>query len=166
MSERYFYLGEIRLLSYQQVPAGWLPCDGRRLLITENQALFQVLGTKFGGDGTTNFALPDLRGRTIMHQSSQFPLASAGGSEKVALEPKQIPAHQHRLLANDSDPNPVFAASGNIPGPGVGHYRSLPPDSTLIADTVETVGASQPHENMQPFLVLGYVIATYGIYPS
>jgi microcystin-dependent protein len=151
-------------------PAGWMFCEGQLLPISENETLFQLIGTTYGGDGESTFALPDLRGRIPIHQGSGFILAETGGAEEITLTVNQIPAHTHALLATSD------AASATAPGPSVVFARSLAstitpygsdnPSTTLSPSMVSPVGGSQPHTNFQPYLCLDFIISLFGIFPS
>jgi microcystin-dependent protein len=148
-------------------PAGWMFCDGALLPISENDVLFQLIGTTYGGDGQTTFGLPDLRGRIPIHQGNGFILAETGGVEQVTLTVNQIPAHTHPMVAStapgtQNDPgNNVTAAS-----PSIQLYTGDVTDTNMAANAVLPVGGSQPHNNLQPFLCINYIISLFGIFPS
>jgi microcystin-dependent protein len=149
-------------------PAGWMFCEGQLLPISENETLFNLIGTTYGGDGQSTFALPDLRGRLPMHMGNGFILAETGGAEQVTLTVQQIPNHNHALVASttngnqNSPANQVLAAS-----PSVKLYIEDTPDSTLnIANSVTPIGGSQPHENFQPYLCVDFIISLFGIFPA
>jgi microcystin-dependent protein len=161
------YVGELRLFAGNFAPAGWSFCEGQLLPISENETLFQLIGTTYGGDGQETFALPDLRGRVPIHQGNGFMLAETGGAEEITLTVSQIAAHSHPVLATSGvggssspDNNLLATTVGNIyfPGPGI--------SATMNAGSVLPVGGSQPHENRQPFLCVNYIISLYGIFPS
>ena len=162
-------VGEIRLAAFTTLPPNWVVCDGRLLSIAQNDQLFAILGTSYGGDGINNFALPDLRGVVPMHTSSSFPLGLTTGAETVSLAPSQIPIHVHAVnttsdAATSSNPaGTILAASpatlGDVYGQQPGAVSMSPVD-------VGGAGASQPHSNMQPFLVVNYIICISGIFPS
>jgi len=161
------FLGEIRMTSFNVAPKGWALCNGQLLPIDQNQALFSLLGNIYGGDGTTNFGLPDLRGRVPMHFSgTNFPLAGYGGEEQHTLLVSEIPAHTHTLFAN---PNPAINTE---PGEQLlatatdNAYTTNPNNSVMATQSVANGGGSQPHENMQPSLVINFMIALQGIFPS
>jgi microcystin-dependent protein len=159
------FLSEIRIMSFSFAPKGWAMCNGQLMPINQNQALFSLLGTTYGGDGRVNFALPDLRGRTPMHEGSGHTLGEKGGEQAVTLTLSQLPQHTHFLNAspkNADNPvaqNNVFATAGNL-------YSA--PNNNLVAllGAVGPVGGSQAHLNMQPFLALTFCIALQGIFPS
>jgi microcystin-dependent protein len=147
-------------------PAGWLLCQGQLLPISENETLFQLIGTTYGGDGQSTFALPDLRGRIPVHAGSGFILGQSGGSESVTLTVAQIPSHSHVPLAN--------SGQGNQSDP-TGHIWAASPTSLVYAAGaaaamnpagIPATGGSQPHENMMPFLAINFIISLFGIFPS
>ncbi|KAF1056969.1 MAG: hypothetical protein GAK34_00039 [Delftia tsuruhatensis] len=160
------FLGEIRAFAFGQVPRGWLLCNGAILPISTNQALFALLGTKYGGNGSTNFGLPDLRGRTPIGYGGGVVLGLIDGTENVTLTPSQMPQHTHQLLSS------AAVATTNVPGGnvmaeaanGLSAYGA-PTDSFMAAAAVDISGGSQPHQNMQPSLVINWCIASSGIFP-
>jgi len=160
------FLSEIRIMSFVFAPKGWALCNGQLLPINQNQALFSLLGTTFGGNGQTNFALPDLRGNVPIHVGGGFTLGQKGGEQAHTLTQSEMPAHNHIVQASsvngnvDTPQNGLFAQALNV-------YRGAPDNaSTLNAATIGNVGGSQAHLNMQPFLVLSFCIALQGIFPS
>lgn len=165
------YVGEIRMFGGNFAPAGWMFCEGQLLPISENETLFQLIGTTYGGDGESTFALPDLRGRIPIHMGTgpsgtTYQLGETGGVESVTLTVNQIPVHSHALLAAGvvaNDPNPA----GNVPAESsaVALYQSGAP-SAAMANSIGLVGGSQPHENLQPFLCVNFIISLFGIFPS
>jgi microcystin-dependent protein len=161
------YVGEIRMFAGNFAPAGWAFCDGNPLPISENETLFQLIGTTYGGDGQSTFNLPDLRGRIPIHQGNGFILAETGGVEQVTLTTQQIPVHTHPFLANtsgglaSSPTNNVLAAA-----PQIDLYREAAPTVALSPVTVGPVGGSQPHTNFQPYLCIEFIISLFGIFPS
>jgi microcystin-dependent protein len=159
------FLGEIRMMSFVYAPKGWALCNGQLLPINQNQALFSLLGTMFGGDGRVNFQLPDLRGRTPIHVGSGHTLAEKGGEQAHTLSIAEIPEHQHVASAT-SDNAVVDAPAGNLLASGANQYAAPPPNTALVASSVTNVGGSQAHVNMQPFLTLTFCIALVGIFPS
>lgn len=161
------YVGEIRMFAGNFNPAGWMFCDGSLLPISENETLFQLIGTTYGGDGESTFALPDLRGRIPIHQGNGFILAETGGAEEITLTVQQIPAHSHPLLGstgNGSQTNPqnnVLASSTLVK-----LYAAETPGTNLAASSISGVGGSQPHTNFQPYLCINFIISLFGIFPS
>jgi len=161
------YVGEIRIFAGNFAPAGWMFCEGQLLPISENDTLFQLIGTTYGGDGVSTFALPDLRGRIPIHQGNGFVLAETGGAEEVTLTASQIPVHSHPLLAS-SGPGNANSPGGNATGESaaVKIYVAEQPTANLNPSALAQVGGSQPHANFQPYLCLNYIISLLGIFPS
>ena len=163
------FVGEIRVFAGNFAPAGWLFCDGQLLPISVNETLFQLIGTTYGGDGQETFALPDLRGRVPVNQGNGLALAETGGAEQVTLTAQQIPAHTHSLVgsaANASATSPAGGVPGTMPEVATSAYGSDAPLTSLSPQSVSPVGGSQPHENMQPYLCMGFIISLFGIFPS
>jgi microcystin-dependent protein len=167
------YVGEIRMFAGNFAPAGWMFCDGSQLAISENETLFQLIGTTYGGDGQSTFNLPDLRGRVPVHQGTDpatatvFTLAEAAGVESVTLTTQQIPQHNHVLMATTAtgtQANPGGNLLANSQGPQP--YIQEDPDGNLSPQTLAPAGGSQPHENLQPFLGINFIISLFGIFPS
>lgn len=162
------FLSEIRIMSFVFAPKGWALCDGQLLPINQNQGLFSLLGTTFGGDGRVNFALPDLRGRTPIHVGSGHTLGERGGEQAHTVSIAEIPTHTHVLNASASaGTQSALNASNVLARPE--NNRIYGPASSLVAlstASVANVGGSQAHLNMQPFLVLSFCIALQGIFPS
>ncbi|MGO9930510.1 MAG: phage tail protein [Steroidobacteraceae bacterium] len=159
------YIGEVRMVGFNFAPAGWALCNGQLLSIEQNTALFSILGTTYGGNGTTDFALPDLRGRVPAHVGPDLFLGEPDGEETVALTTQQIPAHRHLVgsvgQANSDIPTGnVFAA----PRRGINVY-ALPPANVAI-NSQDVVGGNVPHDNLQPYLVVNFIIALEGVFPS
>jgi microcystin-dependent protein len=161
------YVGEIRMFGGNFAPAGWLFCEGQILSISQNETLFQLIGTTYGGDGQETFALPDLRGRVPVHQGNGLILAESGGAESIILTVNQIPVHSHPLLASGG-PGNGNNPGGNVTGESaaVKIYVSEVPTANLSPQAVGFAGGSQPHENMQPFLCISFIISLFGIFPS
>jgi microcystin-dependent protein len=160
------YVGEIRMFGGSFAPAGWMFCDGQLLPISENETLFQLIGTTYGGDGESTFALPDLRGRVPVHQGSGFVLAETGGVETVTLTVNQIPNHSHVLLASSglaTSKSPVGAVGAVAQGD---LYTTSFTGVNMAAGAITPVGGSQPHDNMQPYLCISFIISLFGIFPS
>lgn len=161
------YVGEIRMFAGNFPPNGWKFCDGELLPISENETLFQLIGTTYGGDGESTFALPDLRGRIPLHQGNGLVLAETGGAEEITLTVNQIPAHSHPLLGstgNGAQANPQnnVLASSTLVKP----YAAETPGANLAPSSVSSVGGSQPHTNFQPYLCINFIISLFGIFPS
>ena len=161
------YVGEIRMFAGNFPPAGWMFCDGQTLPIAENETLFQLIGTTYGGDGESTFALPDLRGRVPIHQGNGFNLSETGGTEEVTLTVQQIPAHTHAFVGAAVDGN-VIPAPGNLPANSLNitPYINEAPDGTMNAGAISPAGGSQPHDNHQPYLGINFIISLFGLYPS
>jgi microcystin-dependent protein len=161
------YVGEIRMFAGNFAPAGWMFCEGQLLPISENETLFQLIGTTYGGDGQSTFALPDLRGRIPIHQGNGFILAETGGAEEITLTVSQIPAHSHPLLAS-ADTNNTVNPQGNVLGAPLSAtpYFAASPATSLSPSAAGSVGGSQPHNNFQPYLCVDFIISLFGIFPS
>jgi microcystin-dependent protein len=167
------FVGEIRMFGGNFAPAGWALCQGQLMAIAENDVLFNLIGTTYGGDGQETFALPDLQGRVPLHQGQgpgivqNYVIGETGGVESVTLTAAQIPTHTHALLAstnnalNTSPTNSILAA-----GIATKMYTEDVANQPMNAAAITQVGGSQPHENMQPFLVLNFIISLFGIYPQ
>ena len=163
------YIGEIRMVGFNFEPQGWALCDGRLLAISENDALFALIGTTYGGDGQTTFALPDLRSRFPIHQgqgpgTSNYILGENGGVEEVTLTVPRMPSHNHVPTANNSAENtdPAGKVWG---GWGDYQYSSEAPSVAMATGAVRAEGGSQPHSNMPPYLAVNFVISLFGIFP-
>jgi microcystin-dependent protein len=161
-------MSELRIMSFNFAPKGWAQCNGQFLPINQNQALFSLLGTMYGGNGQTTFALPDLRGRAPIYVGNGFTQGQAGGQEAHTLTQAEMPAHQH-FLQGSLDPNPALQANpvpnlfGQLTVPVYGAAANL---TTALPSTITNVGGSQPHQNMQPYLVLNICISLQGAFPS
>jgi microcystin-dependent protein len=169
------FIGQLALVAFNYAPQNWALCNGQILPISQYAALFSLLGTSYGGDGVTTFALPNLQGRVPIHAGSgaglsPYNIGQNGGVESVALNVTQMPAHSHQINTYDSATTPPVEKSptGNILGGPTkfASYASEAPNSTLSANSVTPQGGSTPHTNLQPFLVLNWVICLNGIYPS
>lgn len=161
------FLGEIRWVSFGFAPKGWARCDGQLLPISQNQALFSLLGTYFGGNGSTNFALPDMRGRAPIHVSSTYTLGSKSGEESHTLTLQELPSHTHSLKADPRegtavDPTTNYPAKTSGGGSAYGSSTT----TAMAAGVVASTGNSQPHENMKPYITLNCIISLQGFYPS
>lgn len=159
------FLSEIRIFSFQFAPKGWALCNGQLLPINQNQALFSLLGTTFGGDGRVNFALPDLRGRTPIHEGSSHTLGERGGEQAHTLTISELPTHAHVLQGKNANAA-TNSPSGAVLANTVAVYHSASSLVSLNPGSVANVGGSQAHLNMQPFLTLNFCIALQGIFPS
>ncbi len=159
------FLSEIRLLSFNFAPKGWALCNGQFLPINQNQALFSLLGTTYGGNGQTTFALPDLRGRLGMHEGNGHTLGERAGTETVTINIQQLPTHLHTLNASNVNADAPIPTS-NLLGQFNNGYRQPTNLMAMDPSSVSNTGGSQPHENRQPYLVLNYSIALQGIFPS
>lgn len=174
------FLSELRLFSFNFAPRGWALCNGQFLPINQNQALFSLLGTTYGGNGQTTFALPNLRGRVQMHSGNGHTLGEAAGTSSVTLTQQQMPTHNHLVQAQTESPvpsvnsqnptNKIFAAPKvGLQGGGTGPVQLYSPATNLTpidAQSAVNTGGSQPHNNMMPYLVLNWCIALQGIFPS
>lgn len=162
------YVGEIRMFAGNFAPAGWMFCEGQLLPISENETLFQLIGTTYGGDGESTFALPDLRGRIPIHNGNGFILAETGGVESVTLTANQIPAHNHALLATTDLANSASPANAYLSATVTGNkiYSTASPTIPLNTQEISPTGGSQPHDNFQPYLCVDFIISLYGIFPS
>lgn len=153
------------MFPFDFAPRGWALCNGQLLAIAQNQALFSILGTTYGGDGRTTFALPDLRGRVAVHPGDDIALGEMAGEETHTLRSSEMPAHTHLLSANNAAGSSGTAA-GNV-WAGSDRYNTVgAPDTTLSPSALASSGGSQPHDNMQPYLVASCCIALTGIFPS
>jgi microcystin-dependent protein len=161
------FVGEIRMFAGNFAPAGWMFCEGQLLPISENETLFQLIGTTYGGDGESTFALPDLRGRLPIHQGNGFILAETGGAEEITLTVSQIPAHSHPKLAS-AEASQSSSPQGNVLATPVGSIYSSVPSSVVAfhPTAVVPVGGSQPHTNFQPYLCVNFIISLFGVFPS
>ena len=169
------YVGEIRIFAGNFAPAGWMDCDGQLLPISENETLFQLIGTTYGGDGQSTFALPNLQSRVPVHQGTgsdgiTYQLAENVGAESVTLSTQQIPVHSHALLGSSNAAN-ANTANGNLLGTiplsaGQFAYGTVTPILPIDPSSIGPVGGNQPHDNMQPYNVLRYIISLFGIFPS
>ena len=161
------FLSEIRIMSFVFAPKGWALCNGQLLPINQNQALFSLLGTTYGGDGRVNFALPDVRGRTPIHVGNGHTLGERGGEQAHTLSIAELPTHTHVLNATSTDGNAVLP-TGNLLARSVTQIYSAQISNLQVMNTgtITNVGGSQAHLNMQPFLTLSFCIALQGIFPS
>lgn len=161
------YVGEIRMFAGNFAPAGWMFCEGQLLPISENETLFQLIGTTYGGDGQSTFALPDLRGRLPIHQGNGLILAETGGAEEITLTASQIPTHSHPLLASSDQTNSLNTAGKVLGAPLTATpYFQAAPTLPIAPQSISPVGGSQPHTNFQPYLCVDFIISLFGIFPS
>jgi microcystin-dependent protein len=162
------YVGEIRMFAGNFAPAGWQFCEGQLLPISENETLFQLIGTTYGGDGQSTFAVPDLRGRIPIHQGNGFILAETGGAEEITLTVNLIPAHSHALLASSSVALSANPANNVLAAPStIDVYRpATDPNINMAVNAIAQTGGSQPHTNFQPYLCVDFIISLFGIFPS
>lgn len=159
------FLGEIKIISWNFPPRGWAFSNGQLLPINQNQALFSLLGTTYGGNGQTNFALPDFRGRAPLHVGDGHIQGEAAGAESVTLSSSEMPAHSHLLSAVTTAPNQGSPVGNLLCDSGPGSYATVP-NAVMAPQTVNAVGGSQPHANVQPYLCLNFIVALQGIFPS
>ena len=161
------FIGEIRMFAGNFAPVGWAFCNGAILPIDQNDALFNLIGTTYGGDGQTTFALPNLQSRVPIHVGPGFALGQTGGAETVTLTTSQIPGHSHVPQA--------ISAAGTVPSPqnnvwakqdSLSPYSSPPPDTPMDPGALGSSGGSQPHDNMIPFLVINFILSLFGVFPS
>ena len=162
------FIAEIKIISWNFAPQGWAFCNGQLLPINQNQALFSILGTTYGGNGQTNFALPNLQARTPIHTGQGFTLGQAGGEQAHTLTMSEMPQHTHAQGCNGTQ---AGANSGNVPGNvwadgGKSVYFNGNPNTAMLTGTLSNTGGSQAHTNMSPYLVLNFIIALQGIFPS
>jgi microcystin-dependent protein len=162
------YVGEIRMFGGNFAPAGWMFCQGQLLPISEFETLFNLIGTTYGGDGQSTFGLPDLRGRVPVHQGNGFTLAQIGGTDTVTLTISQIPTHTHPWLASTAG-GQASAPNNNVTGQSntaTKFYRVGNPGIKMSPNAVGSTGGSQPHNNLQPYLCISFIISMFGVYPS
>ena len=161
------FMSEIKIISWNFPPQGWAFCNGQFLPINQNQALFSLLGTMYGGNGQTTFALPDFRGRVPIHIGSGFTQGQAGGQEFHTVTQSEMPSHNHFAQVQPANGDTANPAGNFLAGVITFLYRNdVSALTTLEPGTISNVGGSQPHENRQPFLVLNFIIALQGVFPS
>jgi microcystin-dependent protein len=160
------FIGEIRIFAGNFAPAGWAFCDGTLMAIAQNDALFNLIGTTYGGDGQNTFALPNLQSRVPAHVGPGFALGQTGGEETVTLTTSQIPAHSHVPLANSGPGSQANPAGGVWAESTLNQFSSATPSVAMNASALGPAGASQPHDNMIPFLAVNFILSLFGIFPS
>lgn len=158
-----FFLGEIRLFAYGRAPEGWLPCEGQTLPISQNVALFSLIGTMYGGDGKSTFNLPDLRGQVPLCSGPSYPVGAAGGTATHTLTVNEMPQHTHQVSAS-TVPASKTTPVGNVWAAAAKSYAATP-NTQLSTQALSVAGGNQPHNNMQPYLTLSLCISTTGIFP-
>jgi microcystin-dependent protein len=161
------YVGEVRMFAGNFAPAGWMFCQGQTLPISENETLFQLIGTTYGGDGEETFNLPNLASRVPVHQGNSFVIGQTGGVEDVQLNVQQIAAHNHAMLATSSISNQTSPANNVVAQSSTGKlYVEDTPTANLSNIVVSAVGGGQPHTNLQPYLCINFIISLFGVFPS
>jgi len=165
------FVGEIRIFAGNFAPAGWMFCEGQLLPISEFETLFNLIGTTYGGDGQSTFALPDLRGRLPIHMGTDptgntYILAESGGVEEVTLTTNQMPTHNHALLATGTTGGQLNPTNNlTSQSPSVQPYRANPPNTPTATSAITNTGGSQPHTNFQPYICINYIISLFGVFP-
>jgi microcystin-dependent protein len=164
------FVGEIRIFAGNFAPQNWAFCQGQLLSIAQNEALFDLIGTTYGGDGQSTFALPDLRGRVVIHQGEGYIIGETGGVETVTLTTAQLPVHSHPVLgtataATTANPGLSVAMAATPTGESI-YDGNTANQVSLASAAITTAGSNQPHDNLQPFLAISYIIALAGIFPS
>ena len=159
------FLAEIRIMSFNFAPKGWAMCNGQQLPINQNQALFSLLGTTYGGNGQTTFALPDLRSNVPIHFGQGFTLGQKGGEQAHTLKTQEMASHIHFVNVSTASTGGVALAANNFLGSANNMYHAPPGNTTLNPLTITNAGGSQPHDNMMPYLTLTFCIAMQGIFP-
>ena len=160
------YIGEIRMFAGNFPPSGWLFCEGQLLPISENDALFILLGTTYGGDGEETFGLPDLRGRLPLHRGNNYTLGEMGGVESVTLTTQQIPNHTHPALASADSGTSKFPSGLLLSRASADFYTTDTATVPLAPVSISPVGGSQPHDNMHPYLCVNFIISLFGFFPT
>jgi microcystin-dependent protein len=161
------FLGEIMITSFNFAPKGWALANGQLLPINQNQALFSLFGTTYGGDGRVNFALPDLRGRAPIHMGNGYSIGERAGSESVTVTNSEMPAHNHFVMAVAGAPTANTPSNNSFSNAAPGElYTNAAGSTTANPGTISAVGGTQPHNNMQPTLTLCFCVALQGIFPS
>ena len=160
------FLGEVRMMSFSYAPKGWATCNGQTLPINQTQALFALLGTTYGGDGRTNFMLPNLQARVPMHFNGTHPQGQSAGEASHTLTPQETPSHTHGAMQASGNDGAAFTAAGAVLATANNVYAAPGNPVPLNAGVISSAGGSQPHENRQPFLTINFCMALQGIFPS
>jgi microcystin-dependent protein len=160
------FLGEIRIMSFDFAPKGWALCNGQQLPINQNQALFSLLGTTYGGNGQTTFALPDLQARVPIHEGDGHVLGERAGASTHTLIPAEVPAHTHLLTGTSAEGTALVPGGNQLARSNLPAYRNPTALQAMAPESVSVVGGSQPHTNLMPSLALTFCIALQGIFPS
>ena len=161
------FIGEIRMFAGNFAPVGWAFCNGALIPISENDALFNLIGTTYGGDGQNTFALPNLQSRIPMHVGPGFALGQSAGTESVTLTVSQIPAHSHVPQAQSAAGTAASSSNAVWANSSLGQFDNTnPADATMAASSMGLTGGSQPHDNMVPFLVVNFILSLFGVFPS
>lgn len=160
------FLAEIRIVGFNYPPRGWALCDGQILPINQNQSLYSLLGTTYGGDGRTSFALPDLRGRSPLHAGNGYQQGQKAGEEGHTLGVTEMPAHGHTVAASNSDAVGDMATDNILARPGANTYAAFNSGQNMGVNMIATAGVGQAHNNMQPYLAVNFCIALQGLFPS
>jgi microcystin-dependent protein len=160
------FIGEIRMFAGNFAPVNWLLCQGQILAIADYDALFSLLGTTYGGDGQSTFALPNLQSRIPIHQAASYPLGAMGGVEAVILTPQQMPVHTHPAAALSQSGSSAAPAQNVWAAWDEQGYASAAPNATMSAASLTPAGGNQPHDNLPPYLVINFIISLFGIFPS
>jgi len=164
------YIGEIRIFAGNFAPVGWALCNGQLLSIAENDTLFNLIGTTYGGDGQTTFALPNLLGRIPIHQGTGggagYVIGQSAGSEQITLLANQVPAHAHALLASTADGTSADPTGAVWAESDARTFNTAAPDQSMHGSALSTVGGAQPHSNLMPYLAINFIISLFGVFPS
>jgi microcystin-dependent protein len=160
------FVGEIRMFGGTFAPQGWAFCDGSLLPISQNPVLFTLIGTTYGGDGVTTFALPDLRGRIPMHEGGGFIQGESAGSESVTVSTGQLPAHTHSIKGQSADGGQIGPGNGTWAASSLVQFSPNAPNATMNPASFSSAGGSQPHDNMMPFQTITFIIAVLGVFPT
>ena len=165
------YVGEVRLVGFTFAPVGWQLCNGQLVAISENPTLFNLIGTTYGGDGQSTFALPDLRSRIPIHEGTgagqTYVIGQSGGVETVTITSSTYPTHTHSLLESTSNTSPVANPAGDAVGGSLNIYTNLAPDAPMSNSMIGmAAGGNQPHDNIQPYQAMNWIISLFGVYPT